>query len=201
MTVENLKAENDQLKTGGPSSRPPSSTSQSSGLVSLGVSSPRQSVSSFGKTGMGQNEPYPVAVHLTDVFQSPTTTLQKDESLVRVLVRIPNQHLFKDEVKQLEFFIGTVKISGRTDWFSLDSAVIQAFKEYLAVVDPGSSLALSQDSIYSYSLSHLKRVLGAQPPETPPVRLYSKGSSCISVTLKGIESPRDIHLILFNEHN
>ncbi len=31
-------------------------------------------------------------------------------------------------MKQLEFFIGTVKISGRTDWFSLDSAVIQAFK-------------------------------------------------------------------------
>ncbi len=59
MTVENLKAENDQLKTGGPSSRPPSSTSQSSGLGSLGISSPRQSVSSFGKTGMGQNEPYP----------------------------------------------------------------------------------------------------------------------------------------------
>uniref|UniRef100_A0A9J7YXM9 Neuron navigator 1 n=1 Tax=Cyprinus carpio carpio TaxID=630221 RepID=A0A9J7YXM9_CYPCA len=174
MTVENLKAENDQLKTVGPSSRPPSSTSQSSGLGSLGISSPRQSVSSF------------VSVRLTDVFQSPTTTLQKDESLVRVLVRIPNQHLFKD-VKQLEFFIGTVKISGRTDWFALDSAVIQAFKEYLAVVDPSSSLALSQDSIYSYSLSHLKRVLGAQPPETPPVRLYSKGSSCISVTLKGLK--------------
>uniref|UniRef100_A0A9J8CER6 Neuron navigator 1 n=1 Tax=Cyprinus carpio carpio TaxID=630221 RepID=A0A9J8CER6_CYPCA len=127
-----------------------------------------------------------ISVRLTDVFQSPTTTLQKDESLVRVLVRIPNQHLFKD-VKQLEFFIGTVKISGRTDWFALDSAVIQAFKEYLAVVDPSSSLALSQDSIYSYSLSHLKRVLGAQPPETPPVRLYSKGSSCISVTLKGLK--------------
>uniref|UniRef100_A0A672N4A3 Neuron navigator 1 n=1 Tax=Sinocyclocheilus grahami TaxID=75366 RepID=A0A672N4A3_SINGR len=91
------------------------------------------------------------------------------------------------EVKQLEFFIGAVQISGRTDWFALDSAVIQAFKEYLAVVDPGSSLGLSQDSIYSYSLSHVKRVLGAQPPETPPVRLYSKGSSCISVTLKGLK--------------
>ncbi|CAM4629075.1 unnamed protein product [Leuciscus chuanchicus] len=180
VTVENLKAENDQLKTGGPSSRPPSSASQSSGLGSLGVSSPRQSVSSFSKTS-GQNEPYP------DVFQSPTTTLQKDESLVRVLIRIPNQHLFKDEVKQLEFFIGTVKISGRTDWFALDSAVIQAFKEYLSVVDPSSSLGLSQDSIYSYSLSHLKRVLGAHPPETPPVRLSTTGSSCISVALKGLK--------------
>ncbi|XP_039509754.1 neuron navigator 1 isoform X7 [Pimephales promelas] len=180
VTVENLKAENDQLKTGGPSSRPPSSASQSSGLGSLGVSSPRQSVSSFSKTS-GQNEPYP------DVFQSPTTTLQKDESLARVLIRIPNQHLFKDEVKQLEFFIGAVRISGRTDWFALDTAVIQAFKEYLSVVDPSSSLGLSQDSIYSYSLSHLKRVLGAHPPETPPVRLYSTGSSCISVALKGLK--------------
>uniref|UniRef100_A0A673JBJ1 Neuron navigator 1 n=1 Tax=Sinocyclocheilus rhinocerous TaxID=307959 RepID=A0A673JBJ1_9TELE len=58
---------------------------------------------------------------------------------------------------------------------------------FASVVDPGSSLGLSQDSIYSYSLSHLKRVLGAQPPETPPVRLYTKGSSCISVTLKGLK--------------
>ncbi|XP_057193010.1 neuron navigator 1 isoform X2 [Triplophysa rosa] len=182
MTVENLKAENDHLKTGGPSSRPPSSTSQSSGLGSLGVTSPRQSVSSVSKTfGAGQNELYP------DVFQSPTTTLQKDESLVKVMVRIPNQHIFKDEVKQGEFFIGTVKLGGRTDWFALDSAVCLAFKEYLRVVDPSSSLGLSQDSMYSYSLSHLKRVLGAQAPETPPVRLYTKGSSCITLALKGLK--------------
>src|SRR4029434_2731597 len=44
VTVESLKAENDQLKTGGPSSRPTSSSSQSSGLMSLGTSSPRQSM-------------------------------------------------------------------------------------------------------------------------------------------------------------
>ncbi|KAA0712592.1 Neuron navigator 1 [Triplophysa tibetana] len=166
MTVENLKAENDHLKIGGPSSRPPSSTSQSSGLGSLGVTSPRHSVSSVSKTSAaGQTELYP------DVFQSPTTTLQKDESLVKVMVRIPNQHIFKDEVKQVEFFIGTVKLSGRTDWFALDSAVCLAFK----------------DSMYSYSLSHLKRVLGAQAPETPPVRLYTKGSSCITLALKGLK--------------
>uniref|UniRef100_A0A8C2IZQ2 Neuron navigator 1 n=1 Tax=Cyprinus carpio TaxID=7962 RepID=A0A8C2IZQ2_CYPCA len=194
MTVENLKAENDQLKTGGPSSRPPSSTSQSSGLGSLGVSSPRQSVSSFGKTGMGQNEPYPghTFTHrdfMHEMWSSHIQTLL-NSTLSHCSCCSSHRCLSKphhDFVKQLEFFIGTVKISGRTDWFSLDSAVIQAFKEYLAVVDPGSSLALSQDSIYSYSLSHLKRVLGAQPPETPPVRLYSKGSSCISVTLKGLK--------------
>lgn len=33
---------------------------------------------------------------LTDVFQSPTSTLQKDESIIRVVVRIPNQQVFKD---------------------------------------------------------------------------------------------------------
>ncbi|KTF73180.1 hypothetical protein cypCar_00037839 [Cyprinus carpio] len=115
---------------------------------------------------------------LTDIRLEALSSAHQLEQLQEAMTNM-------QEVKQLEFFIGTVKISGRTDWFALDSAVIQAFKEYLAVVDPSSSLALSQDSIYSYSLSHLKRVLGAQPPETPPVRLYSKGSSCISVTLKG----------------
>ncbi|XP_037390979.1 neuron navigator 1 isoform X3 [Pygocentrus nattereri] len=180
VTVENLKAENDQLKTGGPS-RPPSSTSQSSGLGSLGTSSPRQSVASLSKTfSMGASENVN-----TDVFHSPGSTLQKDESFVRVVVCIPNQQVFKDEVKQLEFFIGMVKLSGRTDWSTLDSAICQAFKDYMSVVDPSSSLGLSQDSIYSYSLSHLKRVLGAQPPETPPVRCLSKSS--IIVALKGLK--------------
>lgn len=55
MTVDVLKAENNQLKTG--VSRPPSSTSQSSGLGSLGTSSPRQSVASLSKTfSMGATE-------------------------------------------------------------------------------------------------------------------------------------------------
>ncbi|XP_046692854.1 neuron navigator 1 isoform X3 [Silurus meridionalis] len=181
MTVENLKAENDQLKTG--SSRPPSSTSQSSGLGSLGTLSPRQSVASLSKTfSMGATESLN-----TDVFQSPTSTLQKDESIVRVLVRIPNQQVIDEEVKQLEFFIGLIKLSGQTDWCTLDSAICKAFKDYLSVVDPSSSLGLSQDSIYSYSLSHLKRVLGAQPPETPPVRCLSKSSTCINVALKGLK--------------
>ncbi|XP_026856365.2 neuron navigator 1 isoform X2 [Electrophorus electricus] len=183
MTVENLKAENDHLKTGGSSSRPPSSTSQSSGLGSLGASSPRQSVASLSKTfSMGANENINI-----DVFQSPASTLQKDESLVKIVVRIPNQQVIKEEVKQLEFFIGLIKLSGKTDWSTLDCAISQAFKDYISVVDPGASLGLSQDSIYSYSLSHLKRVLGAQPPETPPVRCFSKSSTCISVTLKGLK--------------
>uniref|UniRef100_A0AAR2IWQ7 Neuron navigator 1 n=1 Tax=Pygocentrus nattereri TaxID=42514 RepID=A0AAR2IWQ7_PYGNA len=174
VTVENLKAENDQLKTGGPS-RPPSSTSQSSGLGSLGTSSPRQSVASLSKTfSMGASE----NVNTGEAFYTCTQSLHGS-------MRQYEFHKKENSVKQLEFFIGMVKLSGRTDWSTLDSAICQAFKDYMSVVDPSSSLGLSQDSIYSYSLSHLKRVLGAQPPETPPVRCLSKSS--IIVALKGLK--------------
>lgn len=37
-------------------------------------------------------------------------------------------NLFTQEAKQLEFFIGMVKLSGQTDWCTLDSAICQAFK-------------------------------------------------------------------------
>ncbi|XP_030632950.1 neuron navigator 1 [Chanos chanos] len=180
MTVEKLKAENDQLKTGGTSSRPTSSTSQSSGLTSLASSSPRQSVASLSQT-------FSIGVTESSNLDAIKQCYPQDESLVRVVVRIPDQHVFKDEVKQQDFFIGLVKMSGRTDWSSLDSSISQAFKDYLSTVDPTSSLGLSQDSIYSYSVSHFKRVLGTQPPETPPSRCFTKGLGCITVSLKGLK--------------
>lgn len=36
--------------------------------------------------------------------------------------------LCQQEVKQQDFFVGTVRVSGRMDWPMLDSAVSQAFK-------------------------------------------------------------------------
>lgn len=42
--------------------------------------------------------------------------------------RVYTTDLFTQEVKQLEFFIGMVKLSGPTDWSTLDSAICQAFK-------------------------------------------------------------------------
>lgn len=36
--------------------------------------------------------------------------------------------LVQQEVKQQDFFIGTVRVNGRMDWSMLDSAVGQAFK-------------------------------------------------------------------------
>ncbi|CAB1314589.1 unnamed protein product [Coregonus sp. 'balchen'] len=182
MTVENLKAENDQLKTGGPST----STSQSSGLASLGTASPRQSVAmSLPKTfGMSLGEGSP-----SDVFQTDTISLpsHRDDTRVRVVVRMANLRVFKDEVKQQDFFIGTVRVNGRMDWPMLDSAVGQAFKVYIAKVDPTSSLGLTTDSIYSYSMNHIRRVLGGELPESHPSRCVSKGPSGITVTLKGLK--------------
>uniref|UniRef100_A0A4W5P3G8 Neuron navigator 1 n=1 Tax=Hucho hucho TaxID=62062 RepID=A0A4W5P3G8_9TELE len=148
MTVENLKAENDQLKTGGPST----STSQSSGLPDL--------FSSAARYNKYDGEPF-------------------NHSTALVLVQ--------QEVKQQDFFIGTVRVNGRMDWPMLDSAVGQAFKVYIAKVDPTSSLGLTTDSVYSYSMNHIRRVLGGELPESQPSRCVSKGPSSITVTLKGLK--------------
>jgi len=57
---------------------------------------------------------------------------------------------------------------------------------YIAKVDPTSSLGLSTDSIYSYSMGHIKRVLGGESPETQPSRCMSRGPGSITVALKGL---------------
>ncbi|XP_078026298.1 neuron navigator 1 isoform X2 [Epinephelus lanceolatus] len=190
MTVENLKTENDQLKTSGlspcPSPGPSNSVSQSSGLTALGSSSPRQSVAmhmpksySRGLSDGGSSD-----VHSADSF---SLSSQRDDHRVRVVICVADLHVFKDEVKQQDFFVGTVRVNGRMDWPMLDSAVSQAFKVYVAKVDPTSSLGLSTDSIYSYSMGHIKRVLGGEAPETQPSRCMSRGPTGITVSLKGLK--------------
>ncbi|KAM9409195.1 neuron navigator 1 [Pholidichthys leucotaenia] len=186
-TVENLKAENDQLKTGTlspcPSPGPSSSVSQSSGL---GNSSPRQSVAMHmpKSYSRGLSEENTSEVHSTD---SVSLSSQRDDHRVRVVVCVADLHVFKDEVKQQDFFIGTVRVNGRMDWVMLDSAVSQAFKVYITKVDPTSSLGLSTDSIYSYSMGHIKRVPGGEAPEMQPSRCMSRVPGSITVALKGLK--------------
>lgn len=55
-------------------------------------------------------------------------------------------------------------------------------QDYISKMDPASTLGLSTESIHGYSLSHVKRVLDAEPPEMPPCR---RGVNNISVSLKG----------------
>ncbi|MGH0165267.1 UNVERIFIED_CONTAM: hypothetical protein FKN15_048604 [Acipenser sinensis] len=180
MTVESLKAENDQLKTGtgpntspAPSPAPPSSISQPQGLSSLLSASPRQSM----------------ALSLTQSFTLSLNecTDTEDNSRLRILVRVSDQDVFNDDIKQQDFFIGSVKVNAKTEWDTLDAAVCQTFKDYIAKVDPASSLGLSPDSIYCYSISQGRRVLGAESPELVPSRYMGRGTSCIAVTLKGLK--------------
>uniref|UniRef100_A0A3Q2E9I0 Neuron navigator 1 n=1 Tax=Cyprinodon variegatus TaxID=28743 RepID=A0A3Q2E9I0_CYPVA len=125
----------------------------------------------------------------TDVQPADSLSLssQRDDHRVRVVVCVADLRVFKDETKPQDFFIGTVRVNGRMDWVMLDSAVSQAFKVYIAKVDPTSSLGLSTDSIYSYSMGHIKRVLGGEAPETQPSRCMSRGPSSITVALKGLK--------------
>ncbi|XP_036386458.1 neuron navigator 1-like isoform X1 [Megalops cyprinoides] len=185
MTVENLKAENDQLKTGAPTPGPPTSSSQPPGLTPSLASSPRLSAAmSLTKSfTLSLSEGKDPDVTPIDSVSLP---VRKDDVRLRVVVRLPDQRVFKDEVKQLEFFIGWVWINPRTDWVGLDTAITQDFKDYIAKVDPTSSLGLSTESIYCYHINHIKRVLGGEAPETMPSRCTGKSPCSIAVALKGL---------------
>ncbi|XP_072571138.1 neuron navigator 1-like isoform X2 [Paramormyrops kingsleyae] len=183
MTVENLKAENDQLKTA-PSSDPPSSTSQPSGLMSLMTSSQRQSMSASVTKSFSLSQSGEPDTAKMDVTGRPPN---REETRLRVVIHMADQRALKDEVKQQNFFIGFVKAGSRMDWALLDAAVSQAFRDYVNKVDPTTSLGLSTDSIYSYQVNHSKRVLGTEAPEVSPFRTLSKGTGSVTVALKGLK--------------
>ncbi|XP_029681832.1 neuron navigator 1 isoform X6 [Takifugu rubripes] len=156
---------------------------QSSGLTALGSSSPQQSLAeqmpkSYSR-GLSESDGHSL--------DSLSLCAHGDDCRVRVVVILADLHVFRDEVKQQELFIGTVRVNSRMDWVILDSAVSQAFKVYIAKVDPTSSLGLSTDSIFSYSMGHIKRVLGGEAPETLPSHCMSQDSTGITLALKGLK--------------
>ncbi|XP_061487848.1 neuron navigator 1 isoform X2 [Rhineura floridana] len=179
LEVDLLKAENDRLKVvPGPSSVPSSIPSHV--LSSSAASSPRRS--------LGLQLPHPFSPSLTDTELSPMDAIsagtQRDEVTLRIVVRMPPQHIIKGDLKQQEFYLGSYKVSGKLDWKMLDEAVCQVFKDYVTKMDPALTLGLSIESVYGYSISHVKRVLDTEPPELPPCR---RGVTSIAVTLKGLK--------------
>ncbi|KAJ6661056.1 hypothetical protein lerEdw1_016857 [Lerista edwardsae] len=179
LEVDLLKAENDRLKVApGPSSVPSSIPSRV--LSSSASSSPRRS--------LGLQLSHPFSPSLADTELSPMDGIsagpQKDEVTLRIVVRMPPQHIIKGDLKQQEFYLGSSKVSGKLDWKMLDEAVCQVFKDYITKMDPAATLGLSMESVYGYSISHVKRVLDSEPPELPPCR---RGVTSIAVTLKGLK--------------
>ncbi|XP_043932451.1 neuron navigator 1 isoform X2 [Protopterus annectens] len=185
MEVDVLKAENDRLKVH-PGSGPGSIQTLSQGITTSAISSPHRT--------LGLTLAHSVSLSLTestDTDMSPmdavSSSTQKDDNTLRVVVRVPHQHIFKDELKQHEFYVGTVEVNGKTDWKMLDGLISQVFKDYVTKIDPACSLGLSTESIYSYSISHIKRVLDTDPPELPLCRYLGRGISSIALTLKGLK--------------
>ncbi|XP_032144609.1 neuron navigator 1 isoform X5 [Sapajus apella] len=177
LEVDLLKAENDRLKVA-----PGPSAGSTPGPV------PGPSVLSSPRRSLGLTLTHSFSPSLTDTDLSPmdgiSTCGPKEEVTLRVVVRMPPQHIIKGDLKQQEFFLGCSKVSGKVDWKMLDEAVFQVFKDYISKMDPASTLGLSTESIHGYSISHVKRVLDAEPPEMPPCR---RGVNNISVSLKGLK--------------
>ncbi|KAM4609793.1 neuron navigator 1-like [Polymixia lowei] len=187
-TVENLKAENDQLKTGSqlqlPGSGPPTSTSQPSGLASLLGPSPRQPMSmSLTKSfSLSLNDCKDPDVSSVDTL---SVSSHRDEMCAQVLVRIGDQA--EESKQQQEYYLGSVLVNGRTDWASLDSLIAKTFRDYITQVDPTASLGLSCDSLHSYQLTQAgRRVIGGDKPHVSPSRCLGNGPARILVTLKGL---------------
>ncbi|XP_057280425.1 neuron navigator 1 isoform X1 [Pezoporus wallicus] len=179
LEVDLLKAENDRLKVApGPSAVP--------GSVPGHVTS--SSASSSPRRSLGLTLGHAFSPSLGDSDVSPMDAVsagtQKDELMLRIVVRMPPQHIIKGDLKQQEFFLGWTKVSGKVDWKMLDEAVCQVFKDYITKMDPASTLGLSTESVYGYSISHIKRVLDTEPPELP---LCRRGLTSIVVTLKGLK--------------
>ncbi|XP_069544024.1 neuron navigator 1 [Brachyistius frenatus] len=187
-TVENLKVENDHLKTGSqlnlPGCGPTSSTSQPSGLASLLGPSLRQPMS------MSLTKSFSLSLNdCKDPEVSPGDTLsassQREDVCARVLVRIGDHA--EDSKQQQENYLGSVLVSARTDWASLDSLVAKIFKDYLNQVDPTASLGLTCDSLHMYQLTQGgQRVIGGDKPQALPYRCLGNSPARIFVTLKGL---------------
>ncbi|XP_039545825.1 neuron navigator 1 isoform X2 [Pimephales promelas] len=191
MMVESLKAENDQLKTGSapsslvlPCGPPSTSTSQPSGLASLLNSNQSKPPMSLTKSfSLSLNEcSNPVAP-----MELLSLSSQRDEDFTRVVVRIADQQVPREEVRQQDFYIGSVRINGKTEWSTLDTDISTAFLDYISLVDPSTSMGLSVDSIHSYAINQSRRVLGASAPESSPCDCLKKGPGLVTVTLKGVE--------------
>ncbi|KAM4885318.1 neuron navigator 1 [Sylvia borin] len=179
LEVDLLKAENDRLKVApGPSAVP--------GSVPSHITS--TSASSSPRRSLGLSLGHAFSPSLGDADVSPMDAVsagtQKDELTLRIVVRMPPQHIIKGDLKQQEFFLGWTKVSGKVDWKMLDEAVCQVFKDYITKMDPASTLGLSTESVYGYSISHIKRVLDTEPPELP---LCRRGLTSVVVTLKGLK--------------
>ena len=80
--------------------------------------------------------------------------------------------------------IGTISVSGRSNWDLLDSLVHRLFKEYVMRVDPTSNLGLNADSIGFYQVGEIKRHSSSRKPELLPYGYLVGDTTDIMICLR-----------------
>lgn len=80
--------------------------------------------------------------------------MTREEQQSRKFQLVPFQHHFRSNKSNFisSFRLGTVAVSGKSNWELLDSLIQRLFKEYLMRIDPICSLGLSAESIEYYQV-------------------------------------------------
>ena len=87
--------------------------------------------------------------------------------------------------------VGTISVSGRSNWDLLDSLVHRLFKEYVMRVDPTSNLGLNAESIAYYQVGEIKRANQTRKPELLPYGYLVGDATDIVICLKRSNSEVD----------
>lgn len=81
--------------------------------------------------------------------------------------------------------VAAIAVSGKTKWEVLDTLIKRLFKEYLARVDPTTSLGLGTESIASYHVGEVVRYKESLTPELLPCGYLVGNADSITICLKG----------------
>merc|ERR1712016_140561 len=90
--------------------------------------------------------------------------------------------------------IGTISVSGRSNWDLLDSLVHRLFKEYVMRVDPTSNLGLNAESIGHYQVGEISRTNMSRKPELLPYGYLVGDATDIMISLKKSENIESLNV-------
>ncbi|XP_051885850.1 neuron navigator 3 isoform X2 [Pristis pectinata] len=177
--IEQLKAENDRLKSETGSSGAARTQSQSSTSSS---SSSRQSL------GLSLQNLNVTDTMTSDILLDDGTdgSFRKEGCSVRIMICLNKQLKRTKDEKTPQYLIGSIGVSGKTKWDVLDGVIRRLFKEYIFRLDPSTSLGLSTDSIVSYNIGDIVRSYNMELPELLPCGYLVGESNIITVNLKGV---------------
>ncbi|XP_069760450.1 neuron navigator 3 isoform X3 [Narcine bancroftii] len=178
--IEQLKAENDRLKSETGSTAAVCTQSHSS--TSSSSSSSRQSL------GLSLQNLNVTDTMTSDLLLDEGTdrSFRKEGCSVRIKICLNKQLKRTKDEKTPQYLIGSIGVSGKTRWDVLDGVIRRLFKEYIFRLDPTTSLGLSSESIVSYNIGDVVRSYNMELPELLPCGYLVGESNIITVNLKGV---------------